>query len=160
MEQMTKPGKTWWTTVKDISVEININIDNETLMTMTKPQWAQEVNRKITQLDSIEYDHWRSKSKKCNLMKSTSKMQPYLNEMGKDEAETFLLERLGMTKVKGNYRNMHNDTKCRFCETEEETTIHILKCKLQPKATQGGHTCCFLPTTGSRPYYPFRKMSF
>ena len=63
-------------------------------------------------------------------MNPAGKIQNYILQLNRDEARAILLERLGMTKVKSNYKNMYNSTKCRKCNIREETTLHLIKCQL------------------------------
>ena len=63
-------------------------------------------------------------------MNPKGKLQEYINLLSKNEARAILLERLGMTKVKANYKNMHQSPICEKCYLEEETTIHLIRCQL------------------------------
>ena len=54
----------------------------------------------------------------------------YIKLLGRDETRAIILERLGLTKVKENYKNMHQSILCEKCNSEEETTIHLIRCQL------------------------------
>ena len=63
-------------------------------------------------------------------MNPTGKIQNYIIQLSRDEARAILLERLGMTKVRCNYKNMFKTTICQKCFSEEETTLHLINCHL------------------------------
>ena len=47
-----------------------------------------------------------------------------------EEIKEVLLIRLHMIRLKCNYRNTEDNSKCQFCSQEEETTEHIIfNCK-------------------------------
>ena len=50
--------------------------------------------------------------------------------MGKDQAKAVLLDRLGVTKVEANYKNMPHSTICEKCYGVEKTKIHLIRCQL------------------------------
>ena len=51
----------------------------------------------------------------------------YMKALTRKQASTIFKARSRMIKVKGNYKNGHQNHICRICGTAEETQQHILK---------------------------------
>ena len=58
---------------------------------------------------------------------TAGKRAPYMDSLPRREASTIFAARTRMIDVKTNFRNKYKDTKCRMCNTEEETQKHILE---------------------------------
>ena len=58
---------------------------------------------------------------------TAGKRAPYMDILTRREASTIFAARTRMIDVKTNYRNKYKDTKCRMCNTEEETQKHIFE---------------------------------
>ena len=74
----------------------------------------------------------QSKSKMVYFMEGKMNWQPgkrtgYMNELTRKQTSLIFKARTRMMKVKGNYKNGHQDLKCRMCKTSEETQKHILE---------------------------------
>ena len=130
LTQMEKPGPTWWRSILQIGEQIGQEINQEKIAKMSKFQWKNEIKQKLQAHHVKNLQEWVKNSKKCKKMKPQGKLQEYIKILGKDQARALLLERLGMTKVKANYKNMYQSTLCDKCHCEEETTIHLIRCQL------------------------------
>ena len=130
LTQINKPGPTWWKSILQIGELIGQEIDCEKISKLSKDQWKKQVKEKLQEHHVSNLQEWVKNSKKCNKMNPKGKLQEYINLLSKNEARAILLERLGMTKVKANYKNMHQSPICEKCYLEEETTIHLIRCQL------------------------------
>ena len=57
----------------------------------------------------------------------TGKRTRYMNELTRKQCSIIFKARTRMIKVKANYRNGHQNLKCRMCKNEEETQTHVLE---------------------------------
>ena len=55
------------------------------------------------------------------------KIAQYMSKLTRKQTSLIFKARSRMIKVKGNYKNGHNDLNCRLCRNEEETQTHILE---------------------------------
>merc|ERR1711895_59565 len=54
----------------------------------------------------------------------------YMTKLTRKQASTIFKARIRMTKVKGNYKNLFPNLRCRACKEEQETQKHVLQdCK-------------------------------
>ena len=130
LAQIEKPGPTWWNSILQIGQEIGQEINLENISKISKYSWKKQIKEKLQNYHLKNLKNWTITSKKCKNMNPKGKIQDYLIHLNRDEARAILLERLGMTKVRSNYKNMFNSTICQKCNVEEETTIHLIKCQL------------------------------
>ena len=70
-------------------------------------------------------------SKKYGKMNGQVNMKKYCIKLNQTEATTLLKARLGMTKIRTNYKNMYDTTICPVCNKENETLEHLLKCNTE-----------------------------
>ena len=130
LTQIDKPGPTWWKSILLIGEKIGQEIDIEKISKLSKNQWKKEIREKLQNHHVNNLKEWVKTSKKCKNINPKGKIQDYIIQLNRDEARAILLERLGMTKVRTNYKNMFNSTICQKCKIEEETTLHLIKCQL------------------------------
>ena len=130
LSQIDKPGPTWWKSILNIGDLIGQEIDRTKIAKMSKDQWKKEIKLKLQAHHVGNLQEWVKDSKKCKKMNPQGKLQAYIKLLNKNEARAILIERLGMTKVKANYQNMHKSTTCEKCHKEAETTIHLIRCQL------------------------------
>ena len=52
---------------------------------------------------------------------------PYMLTMSKAQCSAIFAVRTRMLNVKGNYPSKHTDMKCRWCNGEEESQVHIME---------------------------------
>ena len=50
-----------------------------------------------------------------------------MDKCNRHQVQSIMLARSRMMSVKNNYKKKHNDLKCRFCNTSDETQTHILQ---------------------------------
>ena len=55
------------------------------------------------------------------------KRADYINRLTRNQVSTIFKARTRMLKVKDNYKNGHDDLKCRLCGKEQESQKHILE---------------------------------
>ena len=135
MTQISQPGKTWWSAIKEEAEVAKIKLDLEELQKISKNQWKKIVNESIQKVQSREFQEWSLTSKKCHNLKPQQKCHTYLQDLNKEDAMTILKERLKITPVKSYYKNMYGDQLCRICKSQIETTKHLIKCSQQKEAT-------------------------
>ena len=135
MTQISQPGKTWWSAIKEEAEVAKIKLDLEELQKISKNQWKKMVNESIQKVQSHEFQEWSITSKKCHNLKPQQKCHTYLQDLNKEDAMTILKERLKITPVKSYYKNMYGDQLCRICKSQIETTKHLIKCSQQKEAT-------------------------
>ena len=123
------PGKTWVSNIKDHLKLMEGNNTLEDLLSQSKYQWKKKVDNYIQRKQQHEFEEWSSGSTKCSHMKdSPIKIKKYIQNLSPIHAKIILEARLGLIDVKTNYKNKHNDDKCRNCLTETETTLHFITC--------------------------------
>ena len=61
------------------------------------------------------------------VMTEPIKRSEYINKLTRNQVSTIIRARTRMLKVKLNYKNGHEDLKCRLCGTVEESQNHILE---------------------------------
>ncbi len=101
-----------------------------------KDALKREVKRKQNEkFMELLQEEAQQKSKTKHYMENTEAIQPgkrppYMNHCTRKQCETIIRTRSRMLEVKANYKGNHLDTKCRYCDEEEEDQEHILsKCK-------------------------------
>ena len=128
-EQMGIPGDTW---VKCIIEELETMKEKpkiNQLQKYTKPQWKKIVQQHAKEKEQIEFRNWAQESKKCHHMQNSPiETKQYIYEFNPRTAKIVLEIRLGLIDVKRNFQNKHEDSLCRNCINEEETTEHFIKC--------------------------------
>ena len=123
------PGKTWVSNIKDHLKLMEGNNTLEDLLSQSKYQWKKKVDNYIQRKQQHEFEEWSSGSTKCSHMKdSPIKIKKYIQNLSPIHAKITLEARLGLIDVKTNFKNKHNDDKCRNCLTETETTLHFITC--------------------------------
>ena len=55
------------------------------------------------------------------------KKAEYMNDLTRKQTSLIFKARTRMMKVKGNYKNGHQDLTCRMCRAAEESQMHILE---------------------------------
>ena len=73
----------------------------------------------------------KNQHKKLNPIKNDYKFEPYLTStnLSTDEKQTLFKFRTRMVEVKTNFKDMHANTTCRKCHSEEENLEHVLSCQ-------------------------------
>ena len=72
---------------------------------------------------------WTFQSKKYNSASISLCKKTYITSLPPSLAMTILKTRTGMVEVKTNFKNMHTNTTCRKCHSEEENLEHVLSCQ-------------------------------
>ena len=130
IEQIALPGPTWHSMVKQECEEIGISIKISELQSMKKNQWQNSITDAIQKKENIDLEEWKTNSKKCSEMKGEVKFKDYLKNMKSEYGFIMLKERLGMTRVRVNYKNMYDSPLCPICKKQDETTKHMIRCNL------------------------------
>ena len=129
VQQEELPGKTWIGNIKDHLNLMEENTTLESLLNQSKYQWKKKVDKYVLRKQRNEFEDWTSNSTKCSHMKNSPiKIKKYIQNLSPIHAKIILEVRLGLIDVKTNFKNKHNDDKCRNCLTEIETTIHFITC--------------------------------
>ena len=130
MEQTKMPEKTWVEEIQQMLNELGIYENYKEIEELSKYKWKKIINKKLWEQENKELNEWIKTSTKCKKIKNPSmNRKPYIEKLKPEEAMTILTARLGMTRVKSNYKNMYNNTICDLCKTENEDLEHLLTCK-------------------------------
>ena len=73
----------------------------------------------------------KEKSKARTIQKDKLQMKEYIEKGNTDDIKDILKIRLHMWDVKQNYPKNDTDTTCPICREEEDTTEHVLNCKVE-----------------------------
>ena len=109
-----------------------INIKTEDLLQMSKYQAKTYVKKQARKQQTKQNIQAAStKSKVRNLItykqrKDTTERAKYLSLLNRTNSTHIFRVRSRMIKVKGNYKAMHTNMNCRWCDNKEETQQHIL----------------------------------
>lgn len=129
IEQPQLPGPTWISKVRLLIEELEIGSSLEEIEEFSKDKWKSIVTKSVWLKEQKEFAEWCENSSKCNNMQLDKiELKRYLKETDYETAKVILEMRTGMIDVKTNYKNKYNDTICRNCEKEEETTEHYINC--------------------------------
>ena len=122
--------KTWAEETKRIREQLKITKDD---LEGTKPTTKKIINKKVRQWfkEKIHTDG-AHKSKIKHLLDGKTDWDPnnraeYMDKLNRMETSIIFKARTRMIPVKENFRNMHQNNKCRACEAEPETQQHILE---------------------------------
>ena len=97
---------------------------------VSKYKWKKIVKQKLTMKEfNLIQTEREMMSKGRKLPPPTMKIRKYLEDMKPNEALVMLKIRTGMLNVRANYRNHHETVTCPMCETDVETTNHMMTCK-------------------------------
>ena len=100
------------------------------IQVLSKYKWEKIINKKLWEHENEELKDWIKGSTKCKKIKNPSMNRKlYTEKLIPEEAMTILEARLGMTKVKANYKNMHSNTLCDLCKNETEDLKHLITCQ-------------------------------
>ena len=117
--------------MKDIE-DLNINLQLEDIEKMSKGAFKKIVKEQI-KTHAFIYLQNNKKSKSRDVIHEELNMQEYLAPNESEEsvhAKQFAFKcRSRMLNLKYNMKNMGEDILCSACGEEEETLLHILKCK-------------------------------
>ena len=133
MAQKRKPVKgDWALTVKQDLIDINLNM-NETQIKLTKKQnFKNTLKQKIIEASYIYLEKMKeTHSKVKDISHKNLKIQPYFTSLNLSYKEKQILFRLKtrMTNVKSNFKTMHPDISCNFCDKNvSQTDAHLLDC--------------------------------
>ena len=122
--KQTQEDDNWYTELLQYAEEAGINTDEQHVETNSYDQYKLHVKKKIrkkviTQLENEK----QTKTKMRSIMPGRKQM--YIEECTIEEVSSIMRIRLHMVYAKANY----GGGKCRRCETEEETTEHVLSCQ-------------------------------
>ena len=133
MAQKRKPVKgDWALTVQQDLSDINFDITEKQIKLTKKKIFKVKLKQKIIEasnkyLENIKERH----SKVKHIVHKGLKMQPYFQNLTLSSKEKQILFRLRtrMTDVKENFKTMHTDISCNFCEKDyAQTDAHLLDC--------------------------------
>ena len=78
-------------------------------------------------------------SSKCKFLElTTSQPAPYISKLEPSEAYIILKTRLGMIKLKSNFKTCHQNQNCPLCNLEIDSLSHLFKC---PKLKSQSKIC-------------------
>ena len=131
--QKTKLSKgDWAKTVEDDRIEIDVNMDDEMISTISKHKFKELVKKSVQKkaFDDLILMK-KTHSKMDNLNYDQLKIQNYLktdSKMTNDEKQLLFRMRTRMTDVKLNFKNKYVDHLCLLGQIEEESQSHLMEC--------------------------------
>ena len=131
MQQEELPGPTWLKNTMAIAEEIGIpeEMGLEQIKEYKEDEWRKIVKNRVLSLEYEEYQEWAAESKKCKHMKMGEiKIKEYLKRINPNHARAIMNIRLGMIEVKENFHGMFEDTTCRNCKDQVESSEHFIRC--------------------------------
>ena len=135
VEQMEKPGSTWYGGVEKVAEELKLPKEAAILQTISRERWRRMIIEAVKKSENEDLKEWVKNSKKCKDMVPNLELKEYLVELEPEAAMTIMKARLGMTQLKTNYRNMHTDVRCHLCG-EEDDMQHLLGCPEENDETE------------------------
>ena len=125
-------SKRWNKEIERIKESYQINNTQEAISKGKNRKKEQQKNMMYEKLKENIENRNKGKTKMEWLMTGKSKWKPgtranYLNELTRKQCKIIFETRTRMIKVKGNYKNKEENTKCGLCNTKEETQEHILE---------------------------------
>ncbi len=125
----------WYSEIKGIAITYDINLDLESIMNITKSRWKKQVKGRINE-EITRMDNKLNKGRKSRfLAEHDFTRQEYINKLTNKEVMEMIKLRLNMTKVKDNFKNMHDNNICEFCKQTDDTTEHIFECNYFKRIT-------------------------
>ncbi len=127
------------------------DIEWETLKKLNKTRAKTYINKKLAiyQRNKI-YKAAETKSKVRDYISyrprnEIGRRPKYMNKLTRNECADIFKSRARMIKLKNNYKTMHNNTECRWCNNPDETLQHILTTCPTFAMGRGSHTVetCF-----------------
>ena len=121
--------------VEDDFKIIGEKLKEEEISKITKETYKKNIKSKITKA-AFQYliEKQRKHSKVSNIKYKKLEIQKYMtsNIFTNEEVNLLFAIRSRAIDCKSNYKNRYkeDDLKCRICSEEEETQIHLLKCKV------------------------------
>lgn len=128
LQQMELPEDTWLSDTLNLCRGLYLCDDLKTITDLPKVKWKNLIKGAIERDETEKLTKWTANSKKYTSVNLKVTVKKYIQYLPPALAITMLKTRLGMIELKSNYRSMHKDTKCRKCQSEEETLMHVLKC--------------------------------
>ena len=123
----------WILLVQKDFEEIGLDFDEEQIIRETKCEFKTRIKRSLrAHMFSELKDEQTQHSKISNICYQNFKMQEYLRTHKMNNHEVSLLFSLRSRSAKMFRANFpfYSDQNCQFCETEEDTQEHILKCEV------------------------------
>ena len=127
MKQM-KESNNWYTELQEYTTQQNININIEHIQEKQYDEYKDEVSQLVKEKNVKEIEKAKEEMKKLRFVKPGYE-QPYLKECTIEEARMVMKVRLNMIETRMNYKRKGEETICRRCGIEDETTEHVLKCR-------------------------------
>ena len=130
--QMMCPVKDDWIyTVKENLNEVDINLDMETIKTISKHRFGKLVRKSVKKAALIYLNNFKeSHSKTENLSNVELSLQKYLNsiQIYPEKAKSIFKFRTRMSEVKGNFKNFYKTYLCPLGCNIEDSQEHLLYC--------------------------------
>ncbi len=126
---LQKPNNTWYKELQQYATTYNINIQQHWIQTISYKDHKENVKSKIKR--KIIMDITEKKKTMTKLRWVTPGKEQHYFKSGhctKEETKTIIRIRLHMISTKCNRKRDEDDTTCRRCGKEEETTNHVLDC--------------------------------
>ena len=135
LKQIDHPeDETWVTQVKKWAREFDIDLKVDTVNKQKKPTFKKNIKEKINKaLHNWLKEESNQKTKLRFLREEEYTEKEYLKKCNFQKCKSIMRLRLNMLDVKANFKNGHEEIMCTACRTHEDTTEHLVQCKIMDK---------------------------
>jgi hypothetical protein len=126
-QQKNSIPKCWYSEIKVLSNQLQVNVDFEEVMNYTKNEWKKYINKAINKRISKELEETGTKGR---FMDGTNRRKRYIDSGNVKTTTGIMRIRLNMVEVKCNYKGKYKgNLTCPMCKIENDTTEHLFDCK-------------------------------
>ena len=134
-QMKNRTSKDWVTRILTDLKELELNVNFVDMKHMTKHEWSNMIRKSIKKKAFKELEEAKMKhSKVRNINYKDLEIQTYFlpnrQECTKEDVELIFKLRTNMTNVKMNAKSQFETHKCRKCQAEDETQIHVYSCDM------------------------------
>jgi hypothetical protein len=126
-QQKNSTPKCWYSEIKELSGQLDINVDFEVVVAYTKNEWKKYIKKAINKRVCKELEETGTKGR---FMDGTIERKKYIDGNNVKTTTNIMKIRLNMIEVKCNYKGKYkNDITCPICKSKNDTTEHLFECK-------------------------------
>ena len=118
----------WYQELQEHGNENDIRIDELYVQNTSYETYKRHVKKQIKSTVMKRIAKKRETMKKLRYTNNEDAEEPYLKRSDVEETKWIMKLRLNMINTKENFKTNKEDTKCRICGKEDETTDHIIEC--------------------------------
>ena len=118
----------WYQELQEHGNENDIRIDEQYVKNTSYETYKRHVKKQIKSTVMKRIAKKRETMKKLRYTNNEDAEEPYLKRSDVEETKWIMKLRLNMINTKENFKTNKEDTKCRICGKEDETTGHVIEC--------------------------------